>query len=376
MKVVHLIPDEKFTIRKIQFYDCYLKEDEHEFCIVVDGDTCKYYSGNNPYSLKQRTVRKSDLKKPSHLLRFVKYLKGFDYVVFHGLVIEMVSLFIPARKIVWIEWGSDLYDYLLPGNSLQNKARNLAKKKIRQRIPFFVAIFPPDIDYYKSHLKSRNKHLYYAEYIEGDGSDRSTYDFSIVSRLETAHTNGEPISVLIGHNAKVQLNHLQVLRMLEKYKNENIRVVLSLSYGGSTEYVDQVETLARSLFGEKAVVLKDFIPLEEYIRIIEGIDIAVFDTDRQIGLGNITAMALKKVKLYFRESGVMYPYYLEKGIPVQGISQIQRESFSEFSSPVESNSQEAFREYIRKDLDFNYQTERWKSIFRSLEDIKKKKEQN
>ena len=158
------------------------------------------------------------------------------------------------------------------------------KDRIRKNIGAFIAIFPPDKETYKKMFPKSNTRLFYGRYFSSVKFKNDIWD---TPRLKLTLERGEPIYVLIGHNGQEHLNHIETLRLLGKYKKENIKLILSLSYGGTNKYIEEVSKEAKRIFGDKVIILSDFIPKEEYFELMERIDIALFNTKRQSGLGNI-----------------------------------------------------------------------------------------
>ena len=70
-----------------------------------------------------------------------------------------------------------------------------------------------------------------------------------------------------------QLNHIKALKALEKFKDENIKIVLPLSYSGDKQYLEEIYKYLECVFKGKYIVLKDFIPKEEYFKILENFKI-------------------------------------------------------------------------------------------------------
>jgi hypothetical protein len=125
------------------------------------------------------------------------------------------------------------------------------------------------------------------------------------------------------------LNHIEVLNQLTKYQNENIRIYLPLSYGDKN-YGDQVEKYAKNLFGDKVVCLRNMMTKSDYMDFLSMIDIAIFNTSRQIGLGNITPLLYMGKKIFMPAGSIMYEYYKSVGVEVFDSNQLNNMEFSQF----------------------------------------------
>lgn len=123
---------------------------------------------------------------------------------------------------------------------------------------------------------------------------------------------------------------------------------------------------AERLFPGKTVILKEFLPKEEYFALLNKIDIAIFDTDRQIALGNIHTLIKNNVKLYLSETGVMYDYFLDNGVYVQGIKKLLLEDFNQFISVPPYDYNEKFKNWLEARLDYQAKIKQWENIFSEI----------
>ena len=162
------------------------------------------------------------------------------------------------------------------------------------------------------------------------------------------------------------MNHIRVLENLSKFKDENIRIILPLSYGGTKEYADEVVDYAEREFPGKVIALRKFMPKEEYFKLIEKVEIAIFDTDRQCALGNIERFIFRNVKVYLSENGVMYKYFFDLGVPVQKCESINKLSFEEFIIQPTIKNRELFMKYIKSLSSIDQTVEKWTYIYESL----------
>ncbi len=94
-------------------------------------------------------------------------------------------------------------------------------------------------------------------------------------------------------------NHKEVLNSLKHFAEEKIKIFLPLSYGNDNDkYATEVAEYAEKLFPGKIMALKDFMKADEYFELMKRIDIAIFDTQRQCGLGNINRMVCRMFNIY------------------------------------------------------------------------------
>jgi dTDP-N-acetylfucosamine:lipid II N-acetylfucosaminyltransferase len=116
-----------------------------------------------------------------------------------------------------------------------------------------------------------------------------------------------------------------------------------LSYG-DMEYGNQVEQHAKTLFGDKVVCIREMMSEEDYMDFLSTIDIAIFNTPRQIGLGNITPLLYMEKKIFMPAGSVMYDYYRSLNIEICDYGQIDKMEFDWFTKPVDMKNAKRFVE--------------------------------
>ena len=362
MKFLHVMQNEKFTAEISEFYNYYFCNGDHEICYFLLKDE----SINLDNRIKSfEFIYDKSLKSR---MQFLKILKNYDYIVLHSLFLDnglkmLIKLKKLYRKIVWIEWGYDLYNWIPKGKfKFLTKPLNFF---LRNNFNSVVCIFEPDVIYYKNNFPKSMSKVFYAPYCGPFIIDEYKH-YSNYSRLNDTNLQNDEVYVQIGHSANTQINHINILHMLSKFKNEKIKLFIPLSYGDKN-YAKKVKDVARSLFDEdKLIFLDEFVPIEKYYEITKRIDIAIFDTDRQIALANIQRLIFRNVKIFLTDNSVMYDYFISKGVPIQGISLIDKLTFSEFKKCVKTDNVELFKEFIDSYSNINKRIEPWKNVYNSV----------
>ena len=367
MKILHLMQHEKFTRSIAEFYNCYFNNGEHE--ILYINKEGKDSLINPLLTIKQTEVflLGENRKEANALVKYLARCDYYDYIVLHSLFFTHYTLlFHPkvVKKIIWIAWGYDLYNWPPKGNGLQIKFAALIGKWIRNHCSGFVGIFPPDCDFFRKKFPNAKAKTYYAPYCGAKISEHYL-NYSEISNLDRRKEDNEPIYIQIGHSAVRSIDHISTLDRLRHLKDENIRIFLPLSYG-DMKYADEVEQYAKAKFGDKVICLREFMPRDEYYALVKRIDIAIFDTYRQIGLGNINAMVFGNVKIYMPQDSVMYQYYTANGVPVQKIEDLQSIAFDELKEPIKTSAPKAFQDYIDSLKNMERKVANWKAIYDDL----------
>lgn len=368
MKILHVMKNEKFTKSVVMFYDRYFDLVEHE---VLYLNYSKDSIVSTSTKIKQKEIFMNNTLQ-SRIKIVQELLKNqYDYIVLHSLLfdifVKLALIFTPntLNKVVWIEWGADLYSWKIKASNIVSYIKNFIEYRLRLNIKNIVCIFPPDIEYFNKRFSKHNQKIYYAKYT-GYPIDNEFLNYDKRAVLDIVVKNNEPIYIQIGHNALETLNHIRVLKNLEKFKNENIILFLPLSYGGKKMYVDEVEKYAKKAFPGKVIVLRDFMPEKEYFNLMKKISIAIFDTERQCGLGNIHRLNFRNVKLFLSKDGVMYDYFQSRGVPVEKCEDIKEMTFADFTKTCENKNKDEFKRYIQELSDINLSVNQWRNIFDSL----------
>jgi len=96
------------------------------------------------------------------------------------------------------------------------------------------------------------------------------------------------IFILVNHSGDENNNHLELLRIMKKFKNKKIKVFLPLAYG-EYRYIKKVEREYKKIFKNKCVVIKKKLSFYKYLKLLSNIDIAIF---------NHTIQAAKNTKFF------------------------------------------------------------------------------
>ena len=367
MKILHVIhSDLKFVKGASYFIDHYFDRRVHHIV---------YINTNVPQSLvdpqlqtKQYEIRMSGLTDIRPVFSFLKLAGHFDYLMFHSLFLFTTFKCILLahksllRRSLWIGFGDDLYYKV---DSLK-KTAYLLNALFAKYCYGYVGIFPPDCQFFKKRFPASGAKVFYAPYL---GRKPEEYDhYCPESRLEKTLAEQDCIYIQVGHSADQSLRHLEVLSYLQRFSDQNIKIVLPLSYGDrGGGYADKVKTAAEEMFPGKTLCLTEFMDETEYFEFIRRTDIAVFHVNRQQGLGNINRLIFRNTKLYLTDGSVMYRYFRSRSVPVQKVSSLRSCTFEAFISPPEPVDPQAFRRFVTGMGDMRAGVRFWERIYRQLE---------
>ncbi len=360
MTILHICTSSNYNVISsyIKFiYEEYYSKSNHTF-IIMD-KIC-----NVPDNIKQYdNVIIVDENSAKNIIYIIKEMKSHDRIILHSLnktYFQFILLLNKKlfKKLFWVSWGADLYQWKVMKNSIKYKIRNLIAYDVRMKIRNFVGIFPPDIDYFKKEFNSDAK-TFYASYVGGLYNNLYKKQYKLRTLAEKT-LNNEYINIQIGHSSTSILNHIDVLENLVKYKNENIKIYIPLSYGNK-KYGDRVQEVATQLFKDKVVCIREMMDKDDYMKFLSAIDIAIFNTTRQIGLGNITPLLYMEKKIYIPKGTVMYDFYKDQEINICDYRDINKMNYDSFIEPVNMNNAKEY--VILNSLNKEKKVEMWNNVF-------------
>ncbi len=319
--------------------------------------------------------------KPSRLYRvwyMYRLLRNADVIIWHSLFFTTQKFlwFIfffrhLLKKSVWIEWGADLYLWRYPDNSLKNRLKNYINRKVRESFRFVGTTFPVDSLEYHRQFGDRAKCFYTP--MPNPYKGASELIESILATKPEHRRWEKRVTVQVAHNAFTFNNHIRLLNMLERFKKENMHILLPLSYGvygingqfGGKNYCNGVKKYAKKCFPNKISILSKNMPFDEYLQLLWNIDIVVFDFDRPCGLGTLRILLLMEKKIFLPAGSPYSDFLISKGLPIYDTNQIPFMSYEEFIAPPQYTDLSWVYEYMNNDAVM----ENWKKMFEELEMI-------
>lgn len=296
-----------------------------------------------------------------------------DVIIWHGIMFGAKRALIPVlykrymSKSVWVMRGIDLYNWKKEGTGIKTWLINRVNYLCRKGMPYVVAIFPTDAKVYQQQFGDRSK-VFSLPYPIAE----SAFELMEEYRGTGPRPNGK-IYIQVAHNAYAFNHHIDILNSIQPFAEENLRVIVPLSYGNDwynqvDGYITSVARRARRIFGAKATVLKRLMPPDEYSELLCNVDISIYGSARQNGLGNILRSLYMGNKVYLSNKNPLYRFFRDQGIDVFETEKIKDQSYEEFISP--SNSCNAV-DWIRRTYYPDASAVYWKSMFDYFRDGKK-----
>ena len=287
-----------------------------------------------------------------------------EWIFVHAINCSRITLALTkkeyAKKVIWRTWGHDvrpLEYYKGWKRAVVNIYWKAYLKKVRE---FHMIAVANDIDLVNienTFGKMKNCVLGYSYDPEKD---------KILEKYRTLKKRNHDgnIRILIGHSASKWDCHIDVMKTLLKYKDENITICLILSYAGSKEYVKEVSDFALDNYGAKVEIVDKFMGYEEYIEYLSNIDIAVFAQQHSTALSNVSWLLHFGKPIYFRKESDFAKSFIRNQCQFCKIEDIEKMTFEEFVT--NDNSEKLMQEYGVIPLSEDY-CKNWKKILDELE---------
>ncbi len=365
MKYLHIIPPSKRMMDTyIRMIRTYFKEEDHQFYFIStcpNSERVLFKYGN-----VHEMIGKNRYEKAINLYRT---LKSANHIIWHSFIYpNRIMLFLSCnprflKKSIWIMWGLDLHNWKLPANSIHNIIKNFLNLHCRKMIGHAIALVEQDKEYFHAQISSKIP----CDVVPLPLSEDA---FALMDRYNQnkPRANGKTF-IQIAHNAYAFNQHLEILQALKKFKDENLRLYLPLSYGNGngnrdTRYVSEVKAVLEEDFSNKYYCLSKLIPPLEYTDFLWNIDIAIFNANRQNALGNILRLLYMGNKVFLRSDGPLYNFFINHGINVYDSTEIKNMSYDEFIiKPDNTLAQRWIRENYHPM--FNYK--KWCMLFQNIE---------
>lgn len=309
--ILHFCSSSPITKSYIEFVNSEFDPNEHYF-IIFETSFNSYTYPNNTYYINSKN------SKIAYLVLIRKLLQS-KQIIFHGFfqnfhlyrIFRIFPFFI--NKICWIIWGADLFYNI---KNYQNKCINRIIKKIQN----IGVLTDEEAEIYISHFKTL-PNIYNVTYI--NPLTKEALDmFEDITEEST-------VNILIGNSATESNFHREAIDSLMRFKGENIKIFVPLSYGDS-EYAKSIIKYGLEKFSNKFIPLIEFLSPENYAKFLERIDIALFNNQAQQSLGNIFALLYLKKKIFIRKDNPTWNFLSNKNYSIYDIMQIPSLNFHDF----------------------------------------------
>ncbi len=370
-RIVHLFHDDKFIDTTIELFES-LHPQQFEYIVVVD---------NHDHKLKyvrSRLVRPVVLEDSKDYEQFSGQLsEQADAIFFHSLDPRKRKI---LRKVssnvlkVWFVWGFDLYQdwphlnsklFLKETQNFLNSTKTLKEKAI-DRLKHSLTAYRSFV--FMSRFKRQLGEVYpfkvlndaYGDFYE-DARAADIVVPVVPTEMKLIHKIGiaptyapftygsleqwldvdERISsdnILVGNSSSAANNHADVFLKLSQLDLEDRKVIVPLSYGDTKAYRDFVLRSGEKYLGDRFHPLTEFMPLDDYTRLIGTCGTAIFNNVRQQGVGNIVSMGYMGAKVFLNSRSPVYRYYKNIGLELFTVKALTQSAIDEQLSTSQSDN--------------------------------------
>lgn len=325
LRIIHIVTDDKFVDGAITLFECDDRVD-NKYVVIGDETDFKYIKCN-----KVGFVSENDV---------IDVINRYDVVIIHSVPAIPLRLIVNIDKrvkVVWFAWGYDIYEepyifipvalygprtklYLLPGilkdrlffpNKETKREVDKYKNSFLERVDYFSGVFPYEeelLKHYQPSFNAKGLDFYYG-----------STNFFIPEFYEETIVHGKK-NIIIGNSGNPTGNHLDVLAALSKINlDEETRLIIPLSYGGSERYKKTIEKRANRLAPNRVVSLRNYLPLDQYLDIISSCRTAIFAHERQQASDNIFLQMLYGARVFLSETSQAYDYLKKIGFCVYAL---------------------------------------------------------
>jgi len=300
--ILHIIPNEKFTSKFIDFINANFQTKENLFLVL--GVKSQY-----------EQVKYSNVKylAPKNIFTLLYEMNRNQKIILHSLFNnKLVKLLYLQpwlfKKCYHAMWGGDFY---FP------EKQSWFKKQVIKKIGHFITYIKGDYELACEWYGATGKY-----------HECFMYPSNLYKEYEIQQKEHKTINIQVGNSADPTNNHLEVFEKLKNYKDENINIFVPLSYGNE-EYSKEVIEKGQEMFGDKLKPMTEFMPFDKYLEFLGDIDIAIFAHKRQQAMGNtITLLGLGK-KVYMRSDITPWELFKDIDVKVFDVDSIDLELFSE-----------------------------------------------
>ncbi len=310
------------------------------------------FPGENIFILTEKKEKLNFIKKTPIIKltpdETVKYLKANytnnDKIIIHFLRKDKVKIINKLPKgftIIWIGWGADYYhliysrekDFFLSNTFKWVQIHREGKKKIfgflndtfgftfnrntqsykkaYKRIRYINTVIDEDYKLIKKRYPN-----FKPRYLSWNYGNMTYLDLKLTQEENTKN-------ILLGNSADPTNNHIEILDFLKNRLLHDSKIICPLSYGDK-EYAVYITQYGKNLFGENFMPLIDYLPIEEYYKIIASCSVVFMNHLRQQAVGNILTLLLAGSKIIFQDKNPLYLFFIENGFCVNSFQEIER----------------------------------------------------
>lgn len=299
--ILHIMILDKFIPPFIEFVDEYFGRKEHKYIFINDEE---YKFGLEKKHNVEFLNSNDDI-----FITLLEYMNKANKIILHGLWRDRIDVLLYfnrelLKKCYWIMWGGDFY---FP--ETQSKIRH----EIIKNMGYCIPVTYDDYLYIQSYYNSLAKYCKVINYPRSIKVD----NFQIIN---TQNINQKRI--LVGNSATSTNRHIEIFNKLVKFKS--IDIVVPLSYGDIV-YKREIIRKGNELFANQFYPIIDMMEYQDYLSLLNTVDIAIFNHNRQQGVGNIILLLSMGKTIYLSSDNNAYNMLKNLKIIFKDISELNND---------------------------------------------------
>lgn len=319
--ILHFLSDDKFSDYVISQFSG--PEMCSEFVLMSGQKVTRYFQDVD------KVVRVNPYEK-GEMASLIASLKNYSAIILHGLFYpwcETILRTVPENvKVAWVFWGGEIYgrkdlrDRFLSKRSkwlLRIRELNCRLKKQKRagsyelplelfnRIDYCLTDVHEDFEFAKAYTRFKMKEVWYNYY----SIDETIGD------LKNQSVEGN--NILVGNSCALMCNHLDGLKAAKKLYN-NAEIVVPLSYG-EPWLRNIILKRGKCMFGSRFHPLVEFIPRDEYNKIVRSCSVVIMPHYRPQAFGNILTALWLGCRVFMSEKSHLYAFFKRIGMVIFSI---------------------------------------------------------
>ena len=359
LKIAHIINDEKFPDAAHSAFEAVFPC-QNVFIIFSNQKSLKFIKRISP-----------KIYSPFYLYSrfFIQKITHADIVVFHGMdrnKLRILRALPKNTKTIWLGWGYDYYDLTeLPlhkekttevVSTAKTTAKTTAKaqlktlikklikpepnkKKLINKVNVFSPVLYEDFELVKKAIPNFTPK--YASWNYG------TLEDDLIRGFEGKTITGN--NILLGNSASYTNNHLDAFDSLSALDLNGKKIITPLSYG-DIDYRNLIVSEGHKKFGDTFVPLIDFMPIDEYIAVLQSCSIVVMNHLRQQALGNIVIALYLGAKVFLDKRNPIYQFFIKNDAYIYCLEELEAQMQENLTGEQIDRNRRVLQNYWSRDV--------------------------
>lgn len=370
--ILHLVEDEKVINRTIENFEAVFPNHNLFLCFCNKAKNKEYKPIHVKYT--KNVIFYNPKIENINDIDFSLYEKVLIHFLTKAKIIFCKKYLVHKPKMFYSIWGADIYNHILYSRGYElysnenyyircNKSKSILKRVIKKLIRYdkvVVDFIKKDVDFFcciKEDFQLLQKYI-------GLSKDAVRLDYFyypidqiLGSELYDQSIRKDANIILCGNSRSPTNNHEYVLNILNQIQIEDLKIVMPLNYGANLEYSNIVIEKGKDLFKDKFEAITEFMPLNDYNKLMLSAKISVYGHWRGEAYGNIVISLYLGSKVYLSKHSPFFKGLSEMCLKVFELEKAAEKDFlEEISEKDKANNRK-----IMKDL---YNTERLHSLIR------------